>query len=354
MNVTFASFLEGCRPLFPAALVDAAGWERLMQPARALPGSVTGAPFGFEFHLAQPEAAADLCVAVPPESDLARHFIGVGRGAEPGSAAAALAAALREQSRNPASYLSHSVGGVVLEYDLVGRPPGGSPPPGIFFAPQEYAPGARDGLVEHGDPAALLTALAAAAGWSGGAAGHLPALPAVERIIAALPDGGFLFQAGALPARSPQSFRLVIAGVPKAQVPALLERLRWPGPAAAAAEVIAAVGSLTAYLFVSLDVTAHGPGARLGLELFHAESWMTNQRTAWHPLIDRIEERGWCLPAKAEGLRHWTRSERLIGGAIFLVRQGVNHVKVVIERGAPTTAKAYGAMAVHPYTARRQ
>ena len=334
-----------------------------MQPARALPASVTGAPFGFEFHLAQPEAAADLCVAAVPGSDLARHYVAAGSAAEPGSAAAALAAALREQSRNPVSYLAHSVGGVVLEYDLVDRPAGGCqpggggppggrlPPPGIFFAPREYAPGARDGLLEHGDPAALLTALAAAAGWSGGANGHLPALPAVERIVAALPDGGFLFQAGALPARSPQAFRLVIAGVPQAQVCSLLERLRWPGPAAAAAEVIVAVGDLAAYLFISLDVTARGPGPRLGLELFHSVSWMSNDRTAWHPLIDRIEERGWCLPAKAEGLRNWTRSERLLGEVIFLVRQGINHVKVVIEPGAPTTAKAYGAMAAYPYTA---
>lgn len=354
MNETFASFLEGCRPLFPASLIDAAGWERLMETARALPGSVTGAPFGFEFHLAQPEAAADLCVAAVPGSDLAWHYIGAGRGAEPGSAAAALAAALREQSRNPASYLAHSVGAVLLEYDLVGRLPGTRrpggrlPPPGIFFAPQEYAPGTRGGLVEHGDPAALLTALAAAAGWSGGANGPPEALPAVERIVAALPDGGFLFQAGVLPARSPQHFRLVIAGVPQTQVCSLLERLQWPGPTAAAAEVIAAVGGLAAYLFVSLDVTAHGPGPRLGLELLGTD-WKTSDRTAWHPLIDRIEERGWCLPAKAEGLRNWTRSERLLGGAIFLVRQGINHLKVVIAPDVPTTAKAYGAMTVLPY-----
>ena len=335
--------------------MDADGWERLMEPARALPGSVTGAPFGFEFHLAQPEAAADLCVAVVPGSDLAGHYIGAGRGAEPGSAAAALAAALREQSRNPASYLAHSVGGVLLEYDLAGRRPGAGlpggrlPPPGIFFAPQESAPGTRAGLVEHGDPAALLTALAAAAGWNGGANGRQEALPAVERIVAALPDGGFLFQAGALPARSPQHFRLVIAGVPQTQVCSLLERLQWPGPAAAAAEVITAVGDLAAYLFVSLDVTARGPGPRLGLELLGAADWTTSHRTAWHPLIDRIEERGWCLPAKAEGLRNWTRNERLLGGEIFLVRQGINHLKVVIAPGAPTTAKAYGAMTVLPY-----
>ena len=352
MNDTFASLLEGCRPLFPASLVDAAGWERLMEPARALPRSVIDAQFGFEFHLAQPGAAADLCVVALPGSDLSRHYIHAGARAERKAAAAALAAALLEQTRNPASYLAHSVAAVVLEYDLVGLQPGGRlRPPGIFFAPQEYSPGARDGFFEHRDPAALLAALAAAAGWCGG---HLEVLPAVERVVTAVPDPGFLFQAGALPARSPKVFRLVIAGVPKAEVPALLERLQWPGPTGAAAEVIAAMDDLLAYVFVSLDVTAQGPGSRLGLELFGSPNWRTSHRTAWHPFIDRIEDRGWCLPAKAEGLRNWPRSERLLGDQIFLVRQGINHVKVVIERGAPTLAKAYAAMAVRPYRSSTQ
>ena len=95
MNDTFASLLEGCRPLFPASLVDAAGWEQLMEPARALPRSV------IDVHLAQPGAAADLCVVALLGSDLSRHYIRVGARAEPGSAAAAL----REQTRNPASFI---------------------------------------------------------------------------------------------------------------------------------------------------------------------------------------------------------------------------------------------------------
>ena len=107
---------------------------------------------------------------------------------------------------------------------------------------------------------------------------------------------------------------------------------------------------LAAYVWVSLDVTARGPGPRLGLELYCATYWLEADRTEWRPFIARIEERGWCLPAKAEGLRRWPGVERLIGGGgIRPVRQGVNHVKVVVERGARTVAKGYAGMWVGPY-----
>ena len=52
----------------------------------------------------------------------------------------------------------------------------------------------------------------------------------------------------------------------------------------------------------------------------------------------------------AEGLRRWPGTEMLFGdGEVHHVRQGINHVKVVVERGARTEAKAYVGMEVHPY-----
>ena len=91
-------------------------------------------------------------------------------------------------------------------------------------------------------------------------------------------------------------------------------------------------------------------GAQLGLELYRAIQWFEADRRGWRPVIARLEERGWCLPAKAEGLRRWPGIERLIGGGkIHCVRQGINHVKVVVERGARTEAKAYAGMEVRPY-----
>ena len=34
---------------------------------------------------------------------------------------------------------------------------------------------------------------------------------------------------------------------------------------------------------------------------------------------------------------------------MYLVRQGISHVKVAVERGARKVAKAYAGMDVHPY-----
>ena len=346
-GASFAAVLAGCRSLFPPALLGAAGWERLLEQARRLPSCVADHHFGFEFRLGESSPAADLGVVVLPASELARHYVRKGARAEPGSPAAALAAGLREQTENPDSYLARGVAGMVLEYDLAKVEPDRPPPaPGIFFTPRHSAPGARPEFHEHGDPAGLLAALAVTAGWSS----YEDEVPRVERILASLPDSGYLLQAGALPGRSPKAFRLVIKGVAKDAIPALLERIEWPGPAAEAAEVLAALDDLVAYAAVSLDVTTRGVGPRLGLELYRPPKWFAVDRTGWHPFIARIEERGWCLPAKADGLRSWPGAERLLADReVRAVRRGINHVKVVIAPDTPTAAKAYAGMDVHPY-----
>ena len=347
MTGGFASILAGCRSLFPAALVGPAGWERLLEKAGTLPRSVIDSHFGFEFHLGEAGADADLVVAAPPGSALARHYVREGAQAGPGSAAAALGAGFLEQAENPESWLARSVAAVMLEYDLAGPAPHApASAPGIFFSPRPSAPGSRDGVLEHRDTGGLLAALAAVAGWSG----HGDLLREVERVFAALPETACVFQAGVLPARSPRAVRLVVADVAREEAPAVLERLRWPGPPAAAADALASVDGLAACFFLSLDVTAQGPGPRLGLELFRPPWWFAADRAGWRPLIARLEEQGWCLPAKAGGLRRWPGIERLLGGGeMFHVRQGINHVKVVVERGARTVAKAYCGMGVRPY-----
>ena len=343
---SFASILDGCRPLFPPELLDSGGWERLLDRARLLPLSVLDTHFGFEFHLGEPSPDADLFVVVLPGSDLSRHYIREGARAERGSPAAALAAGLQEQVGNPDSYLARSVSGVVLEYDLAGLAPGRpTPPPGVFLSPRRSAPGSWDGFSGHRDPAGLLATLAATVGWNG----HEEMLGTVERIFAALPERGYVFHAGALPARSPRAFRILLKGIAREEVPALLEQVEWPGPTGEAADVLASMDDLVDYIAVSLDVSARGPGPRLGLELYRPLKWFAVDRTGWRPFIARLEELGWCLPAKAEGLRRWPGAERLRGNAeIHLVRQGINHVKVVIERGARTVAKAYVGMSVRP------
>ena len=163
---SFAALLAGCRSLFPRALMGDAGWERILDRARRLPRSVTDTPFGFEFHLGETRPEADLCVVALPGSDLSQHYVRQGERAGPGSAAAALAAGLREQIANPDSWLARCVEGLVLEYDLAGLPPHRPPaPPGVFLAPKKSADPKT--LPAHRDPAGVLAALAATVGWDG-------------------------------------------------------------------------------------------------------------------------------------------------------------------------------------------
>lgn len=334
----FAEVLGGCRPLIPAALIGPHGWERLMDRARRLPGTVLDTYFGFEFRLGEPDAEADLFVVCRPGTDIVRHYMAEGARAEPGSPAAAFAAALREQAENPGSFMARSVVSTVLEYDLAGLPAGRPPPPpGIFLAPR----GAGDGPGAHRDPAGLLAALAGAVGWNG----HAALLPHVERVFAAASETGYIFQTGALPGRSPKAFRILLRGFENEEVPALLKRLEWPGPVEAAADALAFMNDLVAYVAVSVDVTERGVAPRLGLELYRGPKWYAVDRTVWRPFIARLEERGWCLPEKAAGLRRWPGSERLIGpGGMHLVRQGINHVKLTIGPDTPIAAKAYAGM----------
>ena len=321
-----------------------------MRGAKRLPRSVADTHFGFEFHLAEPNADADLVVLAAPESNLARHYVREGKRAERGSSAAGLAAGLEQQTADPDSYLARGVRAMMLEYDLAGLAPHQPvPPPGIFFSPLSSAPGSRDGFTEHRDPARLLEALAVTAGWSG----HGGMLQTVDRIVASLPETASVFQAGALPGRSPKAFRILVWGVAQEEVPALLERLEWPGSTAAAAAVLSAMDDLTTYIAVGLEVTAQGIGPRLGLELYRPVRWFDIDPEGWNPFIARVTEQGWCVPDKADGLRRWPGTERLLGGeAIYVVRQGISYFKVVVERGARTAAKAYTGMSVLPYRPR--
>ena len=344
---TFAGLLSGCRSLFPAALIASEGWQRCWQQARLLPRSVIDSFFGFEFRLGVGAPHADLCVVVRPGSDLARHYVRVGTQAPSGSPEAALASRLRAQVAEPDSYIADSVAGVVLEYDLAGlapRQPSG--PPGVFLAPRPAAPGTRPDVNEHGPPARLLAELAAIVGWSG----YADVLHPYERVLDALPECGYVFQAGALPARSPSAFRVLIKGIPEADLPTVLRRLRWPGPTAAVHEILHAMAGLIAYTALSIDVTVRGLGPRIGVELYRPQKWFQIDRTGWLPVIDLLVERGWCLPAKADGLRRWPGTERLLTdrGEVHLVRQGINHVKVVIDGTAPATVKAYAGMDLRP------
>ena len=66
-------------------------------------------------------------------------------------------------------------------------------------------------------------------------------------------------------------------------------------------------------------------------------------------MIERLTDRQWCLPAKAEGLRAWPRTERVFGPhGVYRVYQYINHIKAVVDHDR-IVAKAYVAMVVRRF-----
>ena len=340
---SFDEFLAGLGSLFPPTLVGRSGWERLLALARCLPIHVIDNRFGFEFDLCDPEPAADFCVVPSPGSRLAQFYVRQGELAPSVSAEAALGAFLAEQSSDPQAFLAQGHGGVILEYDLAGISTDLPAPPGIFIVPQDVQDESpMDKLF--GEPDPVVAALWAVAGWTPEAAIRRQ----IHRLHRLMSPLGSVTQAGVLPGRVQQrAIRLIIGTESGGDAVRMLERLGWSGSATAAADVAESLAELTKPgVSLSVDVTAQGVSPRLGLEFYRPVKWYELDPSGWNGLIDRLEEKGWCLPEKAIGLKAWPRVEQVFDQAkVYRVCQSINHVKVVVDCGA-TTAKAYAGMIV--------
>ena len=324
------------RSLIPPALIGEPGWETLQALTRCLPFCVTDHLFGFEFDLCDASPAADFCVASPLGSRLAKFY---GEQADiPLSDVIStdLGRFLREQARDQQSFLSRTGAGVILEYDLVGVPPGQRSVPGFFIV--DASPSGSDKLRVHDDPEGLIATLLTAAGWGREAV----SMSQMERVWAALGQKGVVAQAGAMPGRGQRAVRLVVQGVANEDICEVLERLQWPGdPALAVTSLLELAGLVRPRAALSIDVTSRGLSSRLGLELFRPTQHYRTDRAGWGSLIDQLEERQWCLSDKAKGMREWPRMEILMArGNIYRVRQFINHIKLVVDSGA-VSAKAY-------------
>ncbi len=338
--MNLGGFLSGLRRIVPHGLLGAGG--RILAIAGRSPLGVIDQPFGFEFALKREAADADFCVCVRPGSTLASHYIREGAAAVPGSAAAALGACLAGGEDGPASFLSRKDGGIILEYDLPDVLPKETVP-GVFFVPRDGSRG--DVRKLHDDPEDTVAALWAAAAWSA----DTEEMRQVRRVYETFPGASHVVQAGVLPGRRRRAVRLVVHRVDAAALPRMLERLRWTGSRDTVMSVIAATeGIVRPGCVLSLDVDRNGVSPRLGLEMYCAEEKTRAGRAGWRPIIDRLADRRWCLPAKADGLRTWPRAERLIGrSGIYSIHSTINHMKVVVEaRGI--SAKAYIAVYVRP------
>ena len=364
---SFAEVLEELRTLFPPALLDGAGWERLLEHARSFPAAAAYA-FGVDFPLDAPVPAIDISYTVHPGSPVAAHYIRCGRGEDPDSPATRLAACLVEQERgvsaagaaSPARWADR----IVVTFDLVEPSPHPDPGPTVYLHVRrregEEEPDLLDAMAAAAEPdqrapAAVVPDQRAAAAEAAATAAAIVGWPAdrqeqaaVERVFHALPPGAWMVFVGAMPGRD-RSIRLVVGGVPPPEVPAFLERIAWPGSAQAVAALLVEIRDLPFEIMnLQLDVTARGPRAVFGVELGlgAVPCALTTGPEDWRELVERLVAKGRALPAKAQALLSWLGQERVFTNSGFLfIWKGLNHVKLTI-RGEAVRTKAYPGMIV--------
>jgi hypothetical protein len=328
--------LEDMRGLFPLSLIGMSGWETLQALTRRLPICVAHQLFGFEFHLSDATPETDFFVVSPLGSHLAEFYEGQNRGEESNVIGADLRRFLEEQARDPQSFMARTGASVILEYDLVGVPPGRHSVPGFFIVSPSSSVPVKSRI--HDDPEGLLGAVLAAAGWER----DVVPMSQIEQVWTALGQKGVVKQAGAMPGRQERAVRLIVHGFAIEDISEVLGRLKWQGDQALAVSVLSEFAGLVApSASLSIDISSGGMSSRLGLELFRPTGQYRIDRAGWCSLINRLEERGWCLPAKAEGMREWPRMEMLMArGDVYRVRQFINHIKLVVK-GKTVSAKAY-------------
>ena len=350
-SATFHDILPKIRGLIARSLLDDAAWDRLLDRTGDLPAWWTGSYFGFEFRLGDATPVADFFVGMLLNRPLVWEYIRRGEATKPSSAEASFARFLAESSRAnaPWSDLFSSVG---LECDIAEVPRGRRPAPGVFLKLREV-PQTDRGRV----PGLVAEAIAGAVGWRSDEGERR----VLERVFAALPPGGEVGYVGALPDRSMRAIRVIARGIWEPDLWAFLERLAWPGPANRVAEVLAELRDVSPHFRVAFDVTARGVSPRLGLEMGalkptgqqgHPYEWLHTERRDWVPLITRVAEQGWCLPAKAHGLLACLGQQMLWDTTgMLLAYTGINHIKISIDEGG-VSAKGYVGMLFKRYSNR--
>ena len=330
---TLADILQLLRPRLSQALLSGDGMQDVLACARELPSAAAQTGFALEFRCESQDPVADLSLLTRRGCAVSNHFIARGEVEGADAAAVALSSLFRQTERDDTLH-SRAVGGIALEFDIAHSPPRGASP-GIFVSPPEFR---GDPSTGYADPGRLVAALAAA-----GCPEHAGDRGAIESIFAALPPGASVSHGGLFPAREPAIIRLNVAGVEQAGISSFLGRLGWPGAPDPAIEVLSDFRDLTPWFRVALDIYDGSIVPRLGLEVCQQmpRYKLGGDTGIWRRFIDRLEERQWCRPDKAAGLRAWPGWEVVFDGTgAFTAYRAIHHFKFDI-RDEKIAARAY-------------
>lgn len=350
MSECFRVISQESRRFIPSELVAGQGWGRLVRRVGELPGWPVLNRVFFEFGLGDPAPVADFSVRVlPGNPGLPGHFVNRGKTAQQDSAAAALGRFLSEAADTrtaSGSALSARFNDIMLEYDIAGIESEASPDPGLFLG---LRPAASQDDSEVDTPGDVVAELTNAVGWNDDAGERR----ILERVVGALPPGGRLDHVGAMPGRPFRAVRVIVNGIKSEEMPVFLERSGWPGSVRNVMDALADWRDAFPYFRPCFDASARGLGPRLGLEMFprserkgrwQVGDWLSTGIRTWLPVLERLEERELCLPAKGNGLRVFPGLEQVFGrGGAYILHKGLNHVKLTIGDDG-VQAKAYAGL----------
>lgn len=353
-------YLDLAIPHLSPALVPTPSLAMMRPVAEAFPAALTRC-FGIECRLGDRATTADFAFSITPsERDI---FFGDQnqRGFDPSLLQHPLWKRIVEFLRvwaDPASALHTNVLQTSVEFDLDGA---GDPlhRPGFFFGSKEIPP-ARPGPSHHFNWL-YQTALPMIAGVDL----PRPVEENLQRCIACLPPGGYVFALGAFSAREIPHLRICVSGISSDHIAAYLQEIGYPASLTEIREMVTVLSPL-AHMDLALDL-GEGIGAKMGFECWHDDSSPIDLPRKEAAFFDYLLGAGLCTAEEREALlgfpgfmdsraalpQHWFDVSQPDGGephpgSVSTIRRDVSHIKLVFQPGMPVSAKAYLQM-VHEW-----
>ena len=333
---SLGDLLTMLKEFVPSSLLGEAGWEPVLKAAGRWPACLGALPFGFEFHLRDPEPRADFGVTLVPGGKSAEW---VGRQAESVAAPEFLGRLARvlDEIGADASPIGRELGRIMLEIDLASVSAASSdiaPAPGVFL----YYSHAETDTPHNSD--LVLAALNTACGWSGQAEEFRLA----RRFALAVEPPAKFISLGAFPSRG-RGFRLTASGFPEAaDALAFLRGIGWRGCYDPLTDLLTRMTRLRA--FKTLGLMLYGRGGNLQSKL---GLYLRNVPNAWPRAFEALAGEG-CDAGKLAALSGIADGSTLLWGKTgeFKLLREITHVKLVLTDAGCEDIKAYFGLALAP------
>ncbi|MCY3961215.1 MAG: hypothetical protein OXG34_06060 [bacterium] len=340
--------LEQFKSRIPPALIDGAGWDRLVERSSRLPISLATSGFGFELRLHEAEPRADLGLALLRGSLSAAHFEEWSRSRPEEMSAKAVVSLFHEMGREGTAMHRIADTKLLFEYDIDPAHPGPLPDPGIFLYPTADAP-TDPGLAQvPEDLCVIADAVVAACGWAPDSAVRRHA----EQLFRAMPSGVQIGAVGGFPDRR-RALRVAITGIRNShELISVLERAGWPGQPEAFAPFIGDLEARGAFahLAAHLDIDGGGVRSELGVSCYAQDAQWVKDIEPWMGVIDGLRATELVVPEKLSALAEsWAGAETVFGRrGMLLVVRGIHHFKMALVGDRFEEVKAYVFCLVFP------